>query len=207
MKILDSLSALAVTELGIDVRSVSPNPRWVEPLFAGVLFCVIATFTTEKIRVEPASPPPTIPTAEESLEGSRTEGAHDVNGLSFQDLRCLAINAYFEARGEGDTGIRATMYVVLNRVESNRFPNTVCEVVYQDSQFSWTLDKASTYGNLNNAAKSVVSSIWRIARTLKLDDDVTKGSTHYHTVTIMPYWMARMRPTAVIGNHIFYRER
>ena len=44
---------------------------------------------------------------------------------------CLAVNMYHEARDQGTAGRLAVSAVVLNRVRDRRFPNTVCEVVYQ----------------------------------------------------------------------------
>ena len=53
---------------------------------------------------------------------------------------CLACNLYFEARGEEKTGIVAVAMVTLNRVNSFEYPNSICKVVWQKWQFSWTRD-------------------------------------------------------------------
>ena len=45
--------------------------------------------------------------------------------------KCLADNMYFEARNQGTAGIIAVSNVVLNRVKSKDYPNTICEVVRQ----------------------------------------------------------------------------
>ena len=50
---------------------------------------------------------------------------------SDDQIECLAKNMYFEARGQGTAGVLAVSFVVLNRVNDHRFPNTICEVVYQ----------------------------------------------------------------------------
>src|SRR5687768_8008921 len=47
------------------------------------------------------------------------------------ELECLAKTIYFEARGESEQGQRAVAAVVLNRVRSPDFPDSVCEVVHQ----------------------------------------------------------------------------
>ena len=44
---------------------------------------------------------------------------------------CLALNTYHEAKNQSLVGQIATAQVVMNRVEDNRFPNTICEVVKQ----------------------------------------------------------------------------
>jgi len=48
-----------------------------------------------------------------------------------REMICLAENIYFEARAEGVEGKAAVANVTRNRVESSRFPNTFCDVVYQ----------------------------------------------------------------------------
>ncbi len=69
-----------------------------------------------------------------------------VMGIPINDLEtnqesyCGAQNVYHESRGEPDLGMIAVAQVVQNRIKSTRFPDTVCEVVYQDKQFSWVND-------------------------------------------------------------------
>lgn len=65
-----------------------------------------------------------------------------------REVTCLALNIYYEARGEPLSGQQAVAEVTMNRVASPRFPNTVCEVVYEKrwdrlrkryvGAFSWT---------------------------------------------------------------------
>ena len=51
---------------------------------------------------------------------------------------CLALNTYHEAKNQSLVGQIATAQVVMNRVEDDRFPSTVCEVVKQDpTRPSW----------------------------------------------------------------------
>ena len=57
---------------------------------------------------------------------------------SEKQLNCLAQNIYHESRGEPDSGQLAVAFVTLNRTEDDRFPNSICNVVYQRGQFSWT---------------------------------------------------------------------
>ena len=55
-----------------------------------------------------------------------------------QNTVCLAQNIYHEARGEPLKGQIAVAVTTLNRVNSGKFPNTICKVVYQPGQFTWT---------------------------------------------------------------------
>lgn len=54
-----------------------------------------------------------------------------------RDVACLAMAVYYESRGESLKGQRAVASVVMNRVRSPRFPDTVCEVIFQPHQFSF----------------------------------------------------------------------
>lgn len=67
--------------------------------------------------------------------------------LTDAEVRCMATNIYFEARGEPEVGQTAVAYVVLNRMADNRFPSTVCGVTHHKykgtCQFSWYCDRNS----------------------------------------------------------------
>ncbi len=67
--------------------------------------------------------------------------------MTAAEVRCLATNIYFEARGEPEIGQTAVAYVVLNRMADSRFPNTACGVTHHkykgSCQFSWVCDRNS----------------------------------------------------------------
>ena len=68
------------------------------------------------------------------------------NHAHIASAHCLALNIYHEARSQGTAGIFGVTAVVLNRVNDERFPNTICEVVYQGpTRESW---KTKKYKNL-----------------------------------------------------------
>ena len=60
-----------------------------------------------------------------------------------KQIECLAKNLYFEVGNQGTAGMLAVSSVVINRVNDDRFPNTMCKVIYQKRggvcQFSWYL--------------------------------------------------------------------
>ncbi|MCU0855073.1 MAG: cell wall hydrolase [Rhodobacteraceae bacterium] len=124
--------------------------------------------------------------------------------------RCLSEALYFEARGEDIDGIFAVAEVILNRVDSPAYPDTVCEVVYQgtgrlfECQFTYSCDGKKEIIRERRAYERVA----KVAR-LMLDGAprrLTEGATHYHTKSVRPNW-ARVYPrTAVIGYHVFYRQ-
>lgn len=116
---------------------------------------------------------------------------------------CILKNIYHEARGEGVEGMKAVALVTLNRAKQQ--DKTVCEVVYQRKQFSWTntakgRNKPVT-GNINtahNIASQAVSGVL---------DDITGGATHYHTKKVKPVWRKALSKATTINNHIFYRNK
>jgi spore germination cell wall hydrolase CwlJ-like protein len=129
-----------------------------------------------------------------------------------RNLTCLAMNVYFEARGESLAGQQAVAEVTLNRVASGRYPNTVCAVVFQKNwdplrgryvgAFSWTEFEAVTppSGEAWERSLEVAEAAYagRVPPRLR-------GALHYHAERIRPSWARERRQIARIGNHIFYR--
>lgn len=125
-------------------------------------------------------------------------------------LHCLTEAIYFEARGEPGRGQQAVAEVILNRVDSRRYPNTVCEVVNQGTgrrhacQFSYTCDgKAETvtepraWTRAEQIAKRMLAGAPR---------SLTADATHYHATYVSPHWAHVYPRTAQVGTHIFYRQ-
>ena len=130
-------------------------------------------------------------------------------------LICLALNIYFEARGEPDVfAMAAPAHVVLNRVKDNRYPNDICAVVKQSKtyrgnpirnqcQISWYCDGRSDRPLDRNAFEFSVF-IASLVLTGRIED-VTHGATHYHADYVNPQWAIVKTLTAKIGSHLFYR--
>ncbi len=123
---------------------------------------------------------------------------------------CLAQAVYFEARSETIDGQLAVAQVVLNRVESRRYPSTICGVVFQNErlrhrcQFSFACDGRSDTPHEARAWETAqrISTI-----ALKHDwQDITDRATHYHADYANPSWRRSMEQTAAFGRHLFYRE-
>lgn len=121
-----------------------------------------------------------------------------------REVECLAKNVYFEARGEGIKGQQAVAMVTLNRLKAKGYPKTVCGVVYQKSQFSWT-DLEITVTDTKSYGKILKMSKEALLRTPV--HDITGGSTHFHASHIKPYWADSVEYVTQIKNHIFYREK
>lgn len=123
---------------------------------------------------------------------------------------CLAEALYFEARGEKLRGQIAVAEVILNRVDSKRYPNTVCGVVQQGQhrrnacQFSYNCDGLSNrIGN-----KKSFKRLGQLAYVMLngAERDITGNALYYHNDTVRPRWSRKMVKTARIGRHIFYRR-
>ena len=115
---------------------------------------------------------------------------------------CLALAIYFEARGEPVDGQAAIAGVVLERVESDRYPDTICEVVFQHKQFS-----AFNSGIPKVTDKTAWSASETVARAVLDDPEGTVpvvGATHYHADWVKPFWADHYHPVGQIGAHIFY---
>jgi hypothetical protein len=127
-----------------------------------------------------------------------------------KEIACLALNVYFESRSEPDLGKRAVAHVVMNRVASKKYPDTICEVVRQGGevrrnrcQFSWWCDGESDEpGNRGE---------WERASTIALQvywgrsADPTGGALWYHADYVRPVWRKKLLRGPKIGRHIFYR--
>ena len=110
-------------------------------------------------------------------------------------LQCLVLNTYHEARGEPVEGQIAVAQVVLNRVDHVNYPKTICRVVYQPRQFSWTLQQ--------HKAK-IVWSEWQksLDASVKAYNLPRINATHYHNLSVHPNW--NLVPVKTIKNHVFY---
>lgn len=125
------------------------------------------------------------------------------------DWRCLAEALYFEARGESVKGQFAVAEVILNRVDSPEFPDSICAVIHQGTgrkyqcQFTYTCD----------GLKEVIAeprAFTRVGKVAKLmvrgaPRPLTQGATHYHTRAVSPRWANIFPRTTTIGVHHFYR--
>ena len=127
------------------------------------------------------------------------------------DLECMALNIYHEARSESEQGQLAVAAVTLNRVGSETFPDSVCEVVKQGGerrhrcQFSWWCDGKNDTPT-DAAAWDAALRLSRLT-LLGTTSDPTNGALYYHATYVKPKWSRKFERTARIGAHLFYRPR
>lgn len=128
------------------------------------------------------------------------------------DLQCMAENIFYEAATESFAGKLAVGHVVLNRVRTRGYPDTICGVIYDGSQygscqFSWicdqnrrSIDKSSKFWQDSlNAAETILSN--------KNSVDFTGGATSYHADYVKPDWSKSLQFVAKIDRHLFYVPR
>lgn len=126
--------------------------------------------------------------------------------------RCLSEALYFEARGETVKGQFAVAEVIMNRVESARFPATLCGVIKQGTgrkyqcQFTYNCDgykdviaEHQAYERVSKVARAIIDGAEGVG-------NLTEGATHYHTSAVRPAWSRTYKRTARIGVHMFYRH-
>ena len=112
------------------------------------------------------------------------------------DEYLLAKIIYAEARGESYTGQVAIGAVVLNRVKSSKFPNTISGVIYQPYAFTAVSD-----GQINMEPNTTA---YKAAKDALNGWDPTYGSLYYfNPKTATSSWIWSRQQTVTIGNHIF----
>ena len=150
-----------------------------------------------------------------------------------RQAHCLALNVYYEARGSNLADMYAVSDVVLNRVRDSRYPNTICDVVYQGpTRESWKTkqdpdlpDEERKYNPIRNMCqfswycdgKNDIpkdETGWATAQMVagsilfaNKHRGITEGATHYHATYVKPDWRndRGMQHVGRIGSHIFYR--
>lgn len=127
---------------------------------------------------------------------STASSAQSINGFTSADVYLLAKTIYAEGRGEPYTGQVAIGAVIMNRIRSSSFPNTVSGVVYQKGAFTAVSD-----GQINltpnqtamNAAKDAING-W----------DPSGGALYYYNPAIATSaWIFDRQTITVIGKHVF----
>lgn len=122
-----------------------------------------------------------------------------------KEVQCLADNIYHEARGEPKEGQWLVGQTVLNRVEDRRWEPSICGVVYQRKQFSWTNQKP--YPSIKD--KEAYKSIYKLSQMLVTQGVAKKslGANHYLRCDWCDKvnWWKSMTFVGQVGNHCFYR--
>jgi hypothetical protein len=160
----------------------------------------------------PASVPVSLAYARETTPPTAFDKLVDKSGkaVSEKELWCMATAIYFEARGEAYRGQVAVAQVVMNRVAHRLYPDTICNVVFQNEhmrnacQFSFACDgiperitDKKSWAQAEEIATGVINGSLYITEVGK--------STHYHATYVYPHWAPRLKRNTKIGHHIFYQ--
>lgn len=131
--------------------------------------------------------------------------------ISQEDRYCLQQNIYFESRNQSQIGQIAVAWVTLNRMEASRYPDTVCDVVWQKKQFSWTHDGKSDQPGTTVLEQRAWLKAGVVAETALQDwanqrTSPIGNATMYHADYVSPYWRSNYSRVTTIDNHIFYAQ-
>lgn len=130
-----------------------------------------------------------------SLSGTSSSST-SASGISNSDLYLLSCCVYGEARGESYTGKVAVAAVVLNRVRSSSFPNSISGVIYQQGAFTCVSDGQINLGTNDECTRAAQDALngW----------DPTGGAIYYfNPATATSKWIWSRQQLVTIGRHIF----
>ena len=134
--------------------------------------------------------------AAQKIDESSTSTKKSSEGSDMTQLLARLING--EARGEPYKGQVAVGAVVMNRVKSSQFPNTISAVIYQKGQFSCVKD-----GQFNKPIEEG-STVYKAAKEAISGVDPTNGALYfYNPKTAKSKWLFSLKTVATIGNHRF----
>ncbi|GGE11165.1 hypothetical protein GCM10011571_10590 [Marinithermofilum abyssi] len=139
-----------------------------------------------------------LPTLGGSHESFATKAVKSNHSFSANDLQLMANAVYGEARGEPYIGQVAIAAVILNRLESEKFPNTVSGVIFQPGAFTAVSDGQIYMSPNQKAKKAVMDAVngW---------DPVIGALYYFNPATATSSWIWGRPQVKRIGKHIFCR--
>ena len=129
--------------------------------------------------------------------------------LDQRDLICLADNIYYESVTESIKGKIAVATVTMNRTQSSKYPNNICDVVYQQNdrgcQFSWVCQNKISERRFNDPSwlevKLLANQI--LNGSVKTLPEL-ENALYYHADYVNPFWNRHKERITKIDTHIFY---
>ena len=190
---------LRVGSTGADVKTVQTKlKRW--GYYTGAIDGIYGTKTKEAVKYFQKKNGLTV----DGIAGPKTLAAMGITSSSSSssgttantDVQLLARLIYGEARGETYVGQVAVGAVVMNRIKSSSFPNTMSGVIYQRYAFTAVAD-----GQINLTPNSTAL---KAAQDAMNGWDPTYGAIYYYNPKVATSsWIFSRQTTVVIGNHIF----
>jgi spore germination cell wall hydrolase CwlJ-like protein len=141
-----------------------------------------------------------------ALAGCATAEGKIVVNATTQDHKCLAEAIYFESGSEPKAGKIAVGHVIVNRVHSGIYPQTICSVVHQaDSkrcQFGWTCRKHRTPEGIHWETSQQIATLILSGKTY----DLSNGALSFRNRKYYRH-SNKIKKTAAVGQHIFWRPK
>ncbi|QXN60198.1 hypothetical protein KUA24_131 [Vibrio phage HNL01] len=121
---------------------------------------------------------------------------------------CMVYNLYHESRSQSDMANIMILNTVMNRVKSERWPNTICEVIKQRHQYSWLFDGRSDKMH----DKAQVKRLTKLVDNYLLNKDtyitISEGVNMYKVTGHKTSWdYSKIEKITVIDDHTFYRHK
>jgi hypothetical protein len=136
----------------------------------------------------------------------------DIFKGEYSEIECLALNVYHESRGEYVFGRMLVAEVSKNRKGSKHFPDTICAVVKEDRQFSWTRDGRSDHPYDSDSWREayLLSIEWLLIRSTPLFQG-SEYIVNYHAIVwngeeLDPGW-DNLYVVITVYNHRFYSTK
>ena len=119
--------------------------------------------------------------------------------MSENDINLIARVVYGESRGEPYEGQVAVAAVILNRLESNQFPNSIYDIVYAPRQFSVVNDNQINLKPNDKAYKAVKDAM--------AGTDPTNNALYFWNpkTAVKSKFLSSRDIQVQIGNHVFAR--
>lgn len=146
---------------------------------------------------------------------SKIDDSENLPNYSEHDLNCMTNAIYYEAGNQSELGKQAVAKVVMNRVNTGKFANSVCDVITQSKVVGQT--KVCQFSFFCEKAKMLNEKIWFESRLIaenalqnKFDGAIIESlndALYFHAWYVKPYWAKKMKKLAVIEDHIFYGEK
>ena len=184
---------------GSEVRTIQDKlKRWgyytgnVDGIYGSLTVAAVKKFQQKNgLAVDGIAGPKTL-----NAMGIMTSSSSGSTSSNSSDVNLLARLIYGEARGESYTGQVAVGAVVLNRVKSSSFPNTIAGVIYQSGAFDAVSD-----GQINMTPNSTAI---KAAQDAMNGWDPSYGAIYYfNPSTATNKWIWSRPMTVTIGKHRF----
>ncbi len=191
---------------GADVKTLQTKlKRWgyytgtVDGVFGAKTLAAVKLFQKRNnLTVDGIVGPKTLAALGMSTSSSTTTNTNTSSNTTYSDsdINLLTKLIYGEARGESYVGQVAVGAVVMNRIKSSSFPNTMSGVIYQKYAFTAVSDGQINLTPNDTARKAAIDAMngW----------DPTYGAIYYYNPKIATStWIFSRQTTITIGNHVF----